>query len=188
MLEEFLAICEEKAYVKPSVYQGQYNLLCRNIEKSLFPTLRKHNIVFNAYRYSQNFPISTIVSLTVHCSPLAGGFLTGKLTKGRAEGTRLAAGNPKGAFHRPLYDRQENHDAVWRLDESVSKHGISIPDAAIRWMYYHSILEKGDGIILGGSRIEQIQDNVKGIQAGSLPDDVVQTIEEIWEGIKGVAP
>lgn len=49
MLNQFIAICDREAYVKPTVYQGLYNLVCRGHD-SLFPTLRKHGIVYNAYR------------------------------------------------------------------------------------------------------------------------------------------
>lgn len=51
MIEDWMAIAEEKGFVKPSVFQGQYNLLCRDYEERLFPTLRKYNMVFNAFRY-----------------------------------------------------------------------------------------------------------------------------------------
>ena len=44
-------MCEEKGYIKPSVYQGCYNLIDRQPEQTLFPLLRKHGMVFNAYRY-----------------------------------------------------------------------------------------------------------------------------------------
>lgn len=50
MLEEFLDICEEKGFVKPSVFQGQYNAVCRRPEQDLMPLLRKHGIAFYAYR------------------------------------------------------------------------------------------------------------------------------------------
>jgi aflatoxin B1 aldehyde reductase len=50
LVAEFISVCEEKGYVKPSVYQGLYNLLSRESEETLFPLLRKHNIAFNAYR------------------------------------------------------------------------------------------------------------------------------------------
>lgn len=50
MLSEFIEICDRNGYIKPSVYQGQYNLVCRGSEDTLFPTLRKHGIVFNAFR------------------------------------------------------------------------------------------------------------------------------------------
>lgn len=49
-VEEIVSICEKKGWVKPSVYQGQYNLIARVAEHELFPVLRKHNISFYAYR------------------------------------------------------------------------------------------------------------------------------------------
>jgi aflatoxin B1 aldehyde reductase len=36
-------------YVKPSVLQGQYNLLARRSEADLLPVLRKHGIAYYAY-------------------------------------------------------------------------------------------------------------------------------------------
>lgn len=61
-LEQYLTVCEDKGYVKPSVYQGNYNALGRHCEESQVPLLRKHGMAFNAY------------------GPLAGGFLTGKVS------------------------------------------------------------------------------------------------------------
>jgi aryl-alcohol dehydrogenase-like predicted oxidoreductase len=49
--------------VLPTVYQGEYNLLNREAEESLFPLLRREGIGFVAY------------------SPLASGFLTAKEEK-----------------------------------------------------------------------------------------------------------
>lgn len=49
-VEQFIARADTKGLVKPTVYQGQYNALVRGGEKELFPLLRKHGIVFYAYR------------------------------------------------------------------------------------------------------------------------------------------
>lgn len=49
-VDKLVQICEEKGWVKPTVYQGQYNAIVRGGEKDLFPVLRKHNISFFAYR------------------------------------------------------------------------------------------------------------------------------------------
>jgi len=49
-MAEWFAICDEKGYVKPSVYQGMYNAVYRNDETDLFPLLRKHNCAFYAFR------------------------------------------------------------------------------------------------------------------------------------------
>lgn len=51
MVEEYIQICEEKGYVKPTWYQGQYSIVCRTAESALLPALRKHGIKFTAYRY-----------------------------------------------------------------------------------------------------------------------------------------
>lgn len=48
-VKEILSICETEGNVKPTVYQGQYNAVCRGGEKQLFPLLRENNIAFWAY-------------------------------------------------------------------------------------------------------------------------------------------
>lgn len=53
-VKQFIDICEEMGYVKPSVYQGHYNAVVRSGEKELFPLLREHNIAFFAYRYASS--------------------------------------------------------------------------------------------------------------------------------------
>jgi aflatoxin B1 aldehyde reductase len=51
MVEDLVAICKEHGYIAPTVYQGIYNIVQRTAETVLLPILRKHGIVFNAYRY-----------------------------------------------------------------------------------------------------------------------------------------
>lgn len=51
MVADFISICEDKSYAKPSVYQGLYNLLSRESEETLLPLLRMHNIAFNLNAY-----------------------------------------------------------------------------------------------------------------------------------------
>lgn len=48
---QVLEICERRGFVKPSVYQGQYNPLVRGGEKELFPLLRRNDMAFYAWRY-----------------------------------------------------------------------------------------------------------------------------------------
>jgi len=49
-VERICAICEERGFVKPTVYQGQYNPVVRGAERDLFPVLRRHGIAFYAWR------------------------------------------------------------------------------------------------------------------------------------------
>lgn len=49
-VKQFVEICERRGFVRPSVYQGQYNAIVRTGEKDLFPVLRQHDISFYAWR------------------------------------------------------------------------------------------------------------------------------------------
>lgn len=49
-VEQFVSRARAKGFVKPTVYQGQYNPIVRGGEKQLFPLLRKHGIRFYAWR------------------------------------------------------------------------------------------------------------------------------------------
>ncbi|PWY91686.1 putative aldo/keto reductase [Aspergillus sclerotioniger CBS 115572] len=162
VLAEYLDICEQKGYVKPTVCQNPYNLVSREAEQ-LIPSLRKHGVVFNAY------------------SPLAMGFLSGKLTAGDVQGTRFGEGNTMGAHGRLLYDKQEMHNAIHFLTKTLEPYNISKPEAALRWLSYHSLLGPEDGIILGASKIPQLEQNVQAIKNGPLPDEVVSAIDSLWK-------
>lgn len=80
-IEEMMAICERHGWVKPSVYQGQYNPLCRRGEQQLFPTLRKYGISFYAW------------------SPAAGG----AFSKTSQRMGRTVSTTPTCMYYRPLF-------------------------------------------------------------------------------------
>lgn len=48
-VQTFLDNAEKYGWIKPSYYQGLYNLLARKPEQELFPLLKKNNIFFYAY-------------------------------------------------------------------------------------------------------------------------------------------
>lgn len=50
-LAAYMSICRQHKFVQPMVYQGQYNIICRQDEKDLFPLLGKYNMSYIAYRY-----------------------------------------------------------------------------------------------------------------------------------------
>lgn len=90
-VQKILSICEDKGYIKPSVYQGHYNAIVRAAEKDLIPLLRKHGMSFFAYRYvgprhssvadQKSVPTKTVSILTVGTSPAAAGLFTGNAGK-----------------------------------------------------------------------------------------------------------
>jgi aflatoxin B1 aldehyde reductase len=48
-VQECIAMCKDKGWVLPTVYQGHYNAITRGAEKDLIPVLREHGIRFHAF-------------------------------------------------------------------------------------------------------------------------------------------
>jgi len=166
LLQSFLHLCEENDYVKPTVYQGDYSAITRGMEKMLLPLLRTHGITFNAYR------------------PLSSGYLTGKVTAGTEEGTRLSDSHPLGKALQGLFKTDENDAAVKKLGQVAQEAGMPLHEAALRWIFYHSALGERDGVILGASRISQVQFNLESIQRGPLEPELVKMFNEVWAGLE----
>lgn len=166
-----MEVCEEKALIKPSVFQGQYNALSRRSEEDLIPALRKYGIAFNAF------------------SPLAGGFLTGKLTSGEdVTNTRFSPDNKMGAAHQSWYDKPLMHAAVRKLQDVIKPLSLSLTEVAVRWLVYHSMLGADDGIIFGGSKISQLEGNLGDIKKGPLDPELVDEIEKMWKTAQSEVP
>lgn len=120
-------------------------------------------------------------------SPLAGGFLTGKLTPNtkaeELEGTRfeIADNNPFGGAFRHWYDKPSMHEAIAKLHNLSSANNISMEAAAMRWLRYHSGLKEGDGIIIGASKVQQVQSTSETSFAGQLPEGLAEELSGLWE-------
>ena len=85
--------------------------------------------------------------------------------------------------------------AMEKLRELLLQHhkeeDISIPEAAFRWIYHHSKLdgEKGDCVVLGASRMEQLEMNLKfSACKNTLAKPVVDFFEEWWNSTKHLCP
>ncbi len=59
-MAEFCLICKYNNWIRPTLYQGAYNIINRTPEYDLVPTLRRFGLDWVAY------------------NPLAGGMLTGR--------------------------------------------------------------------------------------------------------------
>ena len=77
------------------------------------------------------------------------------------------------------------------LTEYHSEENLSIPEAAFRWVYHHSQLdgEKGDCVVLGASRLEQLEMNLNYSACDTtLAKPVVDFFEEWWNSTKHYCP
>lgn len=171
-VEEIYQICEKHGWVKPTVYQGQYNAIARRPEEDLLPTLRKYNISYYAY------------------SPGAGGMFSGKITRDSVhnEGTRWDKNTRIGQISADRYHKNALFDAAKAVNDAAEKAGITGHEVALRWMLHHSALKGGDGMIIGASSLPQLEGNLEICKAGPLPADLVKAVEDVWPSAKDFAP
>ncbi|CAE6457409.1 unnamed protein product [Rhizoctonia solani] len=63
------------------------------------------------------------------------------------------------------------------------EHQLTIAECALRWINYHSLLkpEYGDAIIIGASRKDHVDSNLRDLEKGPLPTAVVEALDKAWE-------
>tara|TARA_B100000902_G_C27292077_1_gene907736 strand:+ start:979 stop:1923 length:945 start_codon:yes stop_codon:yes gene_type:complete len=163
------SICHNNGWPKPTVYQGLYNVLSRDIEKELVPVIRETGIRFYAY------------------NPLAGGILSGKYSS-------IDSVTPGRFTLRPNYKdrywKEEFFNAVKILEKICHENNISLIEASFRWLIHHSVLNNkyDDGIIIGSSNIDHLLQNLSYFSSKPLQEDVSITFDEIWNEVKDVSP
>ena len=178
---EIAAICREKGYVRPRIYQAMYNAITRSIEAELIPACRRYGIDVVVY------------------NPLAGGLFSGKIKSkdlvpdsGRFSNTATA----QGKNYRARYFKDATFQALRMVEKAANEHGLTLIEIALRWCVHHSALRVGglpdskgnDGIIIGVSSLEQLQGNLRDLEKGPLPEEVVRTLDEAWLVTKATTP
>lgn len=162
--------CDKYGCPKPTVYQGMYNALCRNVDAELFPAIRHLGMRFYAF------------------NPLAGGLLTGKhMQDEKLEGDGRFA---RLKSYRDRYWKTSYFDAVNGIKVACDKEGIPMVEAAYRWLINHSQMRasEGDGILLGASKIQQMEQNMACVDKGELPESILAAMDEAWEVAKPDSP
>ena len=81
-------------------------------------------------------------------------------------------------------------DAVDEIRKACEAEGIPMVEAAYRWLCNHSCLDatKGDGILLGASKISQMESNLEAANKGELPKSILDAMDGAWEIAKTDSP
>jgi aryl-alcohol dehydrogenase-like predicted oxidoreductase len=156
-----LWLCDQGRLSPPVVTQCPYNLLTRGIEQELLPFCREFGMGVTVY------------------NPLAGGLLTGKHNRAQppTNGTRFK-------LNEMYFDRYwlgSHFDGVEKLTEISGQAGITPVAMAFQWLAAQEIV---DAIIVGASRMEQLQENLSVLQ-GELDEATLDACDRVWEGIRG---
>ncbi len=161
---EMLWLAEKHGYRPAWITQPMYNLLARGIEQEYLPMCKRFNL-------------STLVY-----NPLAGGLLTGKHPKDQPiAGTRFH----NNQLYLDRYWHPAYFEAVEKLRAIAAKAGRSLVSLSLNWLLHHTA---STGVILGASRMEQLEDNLKACEQGPLDEATVKACDEVWAGLKGITP
>ncbi|XP_044715060.1 aldo/keto reductase family domain-containing protein [Hirsutella rhossiliensis] len=175
-MAEVMMICKYNNWVRPSIFQGMYNCITRNIETELFTACRRYGLDIVAY------------------NPLAGGLFSGKIKShdmvpesGRFSDTSSG----QGGMYRKRYFRESTFKAIQLAEGAVEKHSLTMIEAALRWVVHHSELkinDGNDGILIGVSSVAQLDDNLTYLEKGPLPEEVVKALDEAWQISRADSP
>lgn len=135
------------------VYQGEYSLISRAVEKEILPYTVEHQISF------------------VPFYPLASGLLAGKYTKDTVfDDYREKMPHLQGeAFVRNL-------EKVESLREIANTKGQEVAQVVLAWLLRHDAI---DVIIPGAKRVDQIENNLKTLEV-QLTEAEIKAIDRIF--------
>jgi len=172
---EIVMHCKYNNWVRPTIYQGMYNAIQRNIETELIPVCRRFGIDIVVY------------------NPIAGGILSGKYKTSEvpAEGRYSNVSSMQGQRYRERYFKDATFDALRVIEPVVAKHNLTLLETAFRWLLHHSELNiksgGNDGLIIGVSSQQQLESNLADIEKGPLPEEVLKVLDEAWAVAKPTA-
>jgi L-glyceraldehyde 3-phosphate reductase len=155
---DMLLTGERNDLVSPVIHQPSYSMLNRRPESHLFPV-------------TERFGLGVIVF-----SPLQQGLLTGKYLEGVPDDSRAASASG--------FLRRENItpalvEKLRRLNEVAQARGQTLAQMALAW-----VLRPGaaTSALIGASRPEQIEENVRAAQSAPFGDEELRRIDAILSG------
>jgi L-glyceraldehyde 3-phosphate reductase len=140
------------------IHQPSYSMFNRWVEDGLLNVLEDEGIGCIAF------------------SPLAQGLLTDKYLRGIPEGSR--ASKPHG-FLKPANITDDKLAKVKQLNDMAKARGQTLAQLALAWVLRHAGMTS---VLIGASRVSQIDDAVGTLNNRSLSDTELQTVETILKG------
>jgi aryl-alcohol dehydrogenase-like predicted oxidoreductase len=166
-IAELNAAADAVGCPRPVVAQQLYNLLARRLEDEYLEFARVNGL------------------LTMVYNPLGGGLLTGRHTFTEDATTGRFGDSKLAAMYKQRYWNPELFSAVARLAQIADGAGIPLAELSLRWL-----LTSADvgALLLGGSKVAQLQQNIAAAAAGPLPADVVAACDEVGTTLRGPMP
>jgi len=140
------------------IHQPNYHMLNRSIENGLTDVLRDKGVGCIAF------------------GPLAGGILTDRYLHGIPADSR-AVHDPR--FLKPRDITPEKLEIVSALKKLANERGQSVAQLALAWTLRDPVVTSA---LIGASRPEQVEENVKALEAPALTCEEQERIDRILKG------
>ena len=137
------------------IHQPVYSMFNRWVEAELLNTLKEEGIG------------------CIPFSPLAQGLLTNKYLSGIPEGSRASKAH---GFLKPAHITDDKLAKVNKLNEIAQSRGQTLAQMALAWVLRH---ESMTSVLIGASKVEQIEDAVGTLNRLDFSSDELQQIEMI---------
>ena len=137
------------------IHQPKYSMFERWVEDGLLQTLNEEGIGCIAF------------------SPLAQGLLTDKYLGGIPEGSRASKAH---GFLKPAYITDDRIAKVQKLNTLAQQRGQTLAQMALAWVLRH---EGMTSVLIGASKVSQIEDAVGMLSKVGFSGDELQEIETI---------
>ncbi|RKR88923.1 aryl-alcohol dehydrogenase-like predicted oxidoreductase [Micromonospora pisi] len=130
------ALHNQSAFVSVQAY---YSLVGRDAERDLLPMAQAEGLGMTVW------------------SPLAGGFLAGKVDRTGAVTDGGSRRNQDGYAQFPPIDQERGHDVVDVVRTVAVRHGVSPAQVSLAWL----LAQRGvTSVIAGARRLDQLADNI----------------------------
>ncbi|GAA4872349.1 aldo/keto reductase [Saccharopolyspora cebuensis] len=166
-IAELNQVADEVGAPRPVIAQQLYNLLARRVEEEYVEFADAAGL------------------LTMVYNPLAGGLLTGRHRFERDPSSGRFADSRLAEMYRERYWDERLFDAIERLTAIAEDAGIPLVELSLRWVLGKPATS---AVLLGGSKVEQLQANIAALGAGPLPPDVVEACDAVGAFLRGPMP
>ena len=137
------------------IHQPKYSMFERWVEEGLLQTLREEGVGCIAF------------------SPLAQGLLTDRYIGGIPEGSRASKAH---GFLKPAHITDDKLAKVQKLNKLAQQRGQTLAQVALAWVLRH---EGMTSVLIGASKVSQIEDAVETLGKLEFSGDELQEIENI---------
>jgi aryl-alcohol dehydrogenase-like predicted oxidoreductase len=153
MVMKAMGIADKNGWNKFVGMQYFYSLAGRDIEREILPLAKDQNLAVMPW------------------SPLAGGFLSGKYTRGNEK----AGDSRRDNFDFPPINKDKTYDIIDILAAIAKNHNATVAEIALAWVR----MQKGiTSTIIGAKNTVQLLDNIKSTQISLSADDLLK-IDEV---------